>query len=338
MGMSFSSSSSRPQQPPGLTAFCNSIFDCADDQTAIKFMRMAPAVFPQFISSSSIQQSKHKHNQPINNHNHNNNKQKQSTLTVRAPITSSTHSPFSSASSSNIRSVPHETDTDTTNETVIPMQQYAYSQDDIKAAQQLLNIHSFLSATTAQPRNNAKIKKKQIRRKHPRNFKKMNECHSMDKVIDINSFQLAMDDLHCMDENFQLYSKNIRALNSKFKCSFDDCFACFEEKISFKQHMESQHAMHLCIKCDQMYASKQELDTHQCKRAKKKKRKRKYCKKEQTSFRCKICNKSFLSKGSLSKHQAVHDGQKRFYCKYCNKGYLQQWRHKKHQAQCAAMH
>ena len=84
--------------------------------------------------------------------------------------------------------------------------------------------------------------------------------------------------------------------------------------------------------------TKLELNTHKCTAAmmktKRKYSKRKKSKKEK-AFKCDICNKAFSTKGNLSKHQIVHDGQRRFYCKFCNKGYLQKWRFKKHEAQCS---
>ena len=37
------------------------------------------------------------------------------------------------------------------------------------------------------------------------------------------------------------------------------------------------------------------------------------------SFKCKICNKTFSSRGSLKTHKAgVHDGKKVFQCELCN--------------------
>merc|ERR1712154_437629 len=83
--------------------FCNSIFDCSDDSTAIKFMRMAPDVFPQFIDINNC-----------NHRNHSNHSQSTITTINSNSINSHNHSIKNTNSSSNIRSVPHETDTDTT--------------------------------------------------------------------------------------------------------------------------------------------------------------------------------------------------------------------------------
>merc|ERR1712228_962962 len=326
----------------------------------------APDAFPQFIDINNCNHSNHSQSTTINSNNNSSNNHN--------------HSIKNTNSSSNIRSVPHETDTDTTqsisNETV------SYSQDDIKAAQQLLNIHSFITLQIPSHQSlngqikNKELKTKNIRKKHPRNFKKIKDCQVIDTIhslplIDSDSFTL--DDLDCIDKDFRLFSKNINALNEKFKSQqfcFDalripfkcnevgcyqyfktkallkshelihkclkcmQCNECFKKKNLLKQHMLSAHYLFLCTKCKNVHQTKLELDTHKCSAIKI--RKKKYStKKKEKPFKCKICNKAFSTKGNLSKHQIIHDGQRRFYCMHCNKGYLQKWRFKKHQAQCS---
>eukprot|EP00484_Ammonia_sp_Unknown_P024611 CAMPEP_0197029428 /NCGR_PEP_ID=MMETSP1384-20130603/8870_1 /TAXON_ID=29189 /ORGANISM="Ammonia sp." /LENGTH=388 /DNA_ID=CAMNT_0042458589 /DNA_START=32 /DNA_END=1198 /DNA_ORIENTATION=+ len=95
------------------STLCNSIFDCSNDATAIKFMRFAPEIFPQFIR--------------VNKRSENSN--------------SNSSSNEKSADSQAHTHLPHASDTETTqsNETI-------YSHDELKAAQQLLNMHhSFVS-------------------------------------------------------------------------------------------------------------------------------------------------------------------------------------------------
>ena len=47
-------------------ALCNSILDCSNDSTAIEFMKLAPEIFPQFITVKQ-------HDNDNNNNNTSNN-------------------------------------------------------------------------------------------------------------------------------------------------------------------------------------------------------------------------------------------------------------------------
>ena len=86
---------------------CNSIFDCSNDSVAIKFMKLAPEIFPQFITVKDNKQQNDNNNTNNNNNNNNN------------------------------HTIPHQSDTDTTqsNDTI-------YSRDELEAANQLLNMRS----------------------------------------------------------------------------------------------------------------------------------------------------------------------------------------------------
>lgn len=86
-------------------AFCDSVLDDPNDPAAIKLKQMAPYIFPQFIK-----QNENINNNRSNNNNNNNN---------------------------NNGSIPHQSDTDTTqsNDTV-------HSTDELQAASILLNLQS----------------------------------------------------------------------------------------------------------------------------------------------------------------------------------------------------
>eukprot|EP01084_Bolivina_argentea_P198573 339990_1 len=142
---------------------CESILDCSNNPTAIKFMQIAPEIFPQFMNR--------------NNNNSNNNNSN----------CISSNSSFNPS----IRSIRHQSDTDTTNsnETV-------YSQDEIKAAQQLLNMHSFIQSnsnpnTPLHSNSNRHCKISIINRNHKKNKKnskhKINKSKSKHKTNKSNS-------------------------------------------------------------------------------------------------------------------------------------------------------
>lgn len=228
-----------------------------------------------------------------------------------------------------IAAPPSDSDTTQSMDTV-------YSQDDIKAAKQLLNMHSFVTVHSSDGLSDS------VHSKPIGNGSNHSDHRRSKRTFSPRSVPFDLADLQCLDNTFTVHSPSISRLDRMVRSgqlSVDDmgsqCRRCgqhFASKVLLAEHLQRAHALYFCVKCKAMYASLRERDEHKCKGSKR----RRSASGEQTErpFRCKICLKTFASKGNWKRHSLVHNGQRRFHCRVCGKGYLQKWRHRKHEQQC----
>ena len=294
-------------QPYDLTALtlCDSIFDNTNDDTAIKFMQIAPEVFPQFINMNNRQRRG-------NNNNNGNNM------------------------------IPHQSDTETTqsNDTVYSKEDIQAAEQLLKISsafitfQQAMNCESLSQQKRHKKhRNKHKNRIKSIeshhhhhhhRRKHRKKLKKK----KLDRMDKIDMIQSMMNDMDCslMHNNFYLYSKDITNLRQRypFICHRDKCLKAFDTHSKLEKHQ----LIHLkCPKCHKQFKKRHiyldHLQTNIC------------WKEKEKLFKCKLCDRSFGTKSGLTKHEIVHKGQRKFQCRYCLKPYSVKWRYEKHEQKCA---
>jgi len=283
---------------PNITAadLCRSVLGQSTDSAAIKFMKLAPSMFPQFIKPSH------------GNHGHDGQSLNGDAL-VPPP--------------------PSDSDTTQSMDTV-------YSQDDIKAAKQLLNMHSFATVHSTDGPGDLHRPKCWKSKSGPSSIgNQSNHCgHSSHSRFDL-------EELQCLDASFTVHSPSISRLDRMVRSgqlSADDlgsrCRRCgqqFASKVLLSEHLQRAHDLYFCVKCKAMYASLSELDEHKCKGSKWRRTRSAV---GERPFRCKICLKTFVSKGNWKRHSLVHNGQRRVHCRFCGKGYIQKWRHRKHEQQC----
>lgn len=77
------------------------------------------------------------------------------------------------------------------------------------------------------------------------------------------------------------------------------------------KHTHHDKPHYECEKCNQVFAVKRELSTHQRTHS------------GEQPHKCKICKKEFGTRQLLKKHTMWHSGQRSHVCKYCAKAFYQ---------------
>ncbi|VDN52376.1 unnamed protein product [Dracunculus medinensis] len=119
------------------------------------------------------------------------------------------------------------------------------------------------------------------------------------------------------DENMEALDCSVNSVSNndesdKFTCRF--CPRTFEELSQMNIHYKHTHhdkPHYECEKCNQVFAVKRELSTHQRTHS------------GEQPHKCKICKKEFGTRQLLKKHTMWHSGQRSHVCKYCAKAFYQ---------------
>lgn len=109
-----------------------------------------------------------------------------------------------------------------------------------------------------------------------------------------------------------------------FICEF--CPRIFKSKEQLRQHQKSHEGMiHSCKLCDKSFRWDSSLNSHiQAAHSH-----------TLPTFNCPECKKSFRDKNNYKKHLFTHTEVKPYYCSICNKGYIRRDLLRKHEASCS---
>ncbi|XP_053391194.1 zinc finger protein 676-like isoform X2 [Mercenaria mercenaria] len=103
-----------------------------------------------------------------------------------------------------------------------------------------------------------------------------------------------------------------------FKCDLCDHVAPNMSSLRVHKNMHAGLKPHECAKCEKSFATKSSLERHDAVRHQ-----------EATPFKCGQCGKAFKTKDNLKKHSKVHQEPK-FSCEVCGKGWVEKCSLRKH--------
>ncbi|XP_057668481.1 zinc finger protein Xfin-like isoform X1 [Diorhabda carinulata] len=118
----------------------------------------------------------------------------------------------------------------------------------------------------------------------------------------------------------------------------EECDAEFEREDEYAQHMMTHSTIKknelpslTCSHCELQFQTKDQLRIHisnhiKALRGVKKRKTRKTNSKKKaysSEFTCKICNKSFIKRSLLLRHEMIHSGEKPFKCTICDHSFIQ---------------
>lgn len=126
-------------------------------------------------------------------------------------------------------------------------------------------------------------------------------------------------DIAHSNEDPQIHDNNNTETTSKVKLK---CELCNKELSSLRylhEHLLGHTGRpHVCYICDKSYTTKGHLSRHLETHGTNRSKTRKLSSKQ---FMCEVCNKQFRRKHSFVEHQFIHTGEKPFACNVCNTSY-----------------